>query len=59
MEPLSKLVLLLTKTNQLNLNRRREQRISFVKRETQLAKNVEEEKARARNLQAESTPLLT
>lgn len=45
------------KANQLNLTRRREQRIQYVKRETLLTKNIDEEKGRSRNLQAESTVL--
>lgn len=53
-EALGKLVLLLTKNNQLNLNRRRDQRIAFLKRETQLGKTVEEERSRAKMLQSES-----
>lgn len=53
-EALGKLVLLLTKNNQLNLNRRRDQRIAFLKRETQLGRAVEEERSRAKMLQTES-----
>lgn len=59
MEALTKLILLLTKNNQLNLNKRREQRIQFVKKETQLTKNLEEEKGRTKNLVAESKIHLT
>lgn len=59
MEALSKLVLLLTRNNQANLSKRREQRIQFVKRETQLGKSVEEERNRARHLQGESKARLT
>jgi hypothetical protein len=55
METLSKLILVLTKNNQINLNKRRELRIQFVKKETQLLKAVEDEKHRAKHLQSEST----
>ena len=48
------MVSLLTKNSLMHLNKRRDQRIQFVKRETLLQKAVDEEKNRSKHLQSES-----
>ena len=44
MDLVLKMMTLVVKNNQISLNKRRDQRIQYVKRETQLQKSIEEEK---------------
>ena len=53
LECITKMLSLLVKNNQMSLNKRREQRLQFVKKETSLGKILEEEKQRSKHMQTE------
>ena len=53
LECITKMLSLLVKNNQMSLNKRREQRLQFVKKETSLGKMLEEEKQRRKHMQTE------
>ena len=53
LECITKMLSLLVKNNQMSLNKRREQRLQFVKKETSLGKMLEEEKQRSKHMQTE------
>ena len=54
LELVTKMISLVVKNNQVSLNRRRDQRIQFVKKETHMLKSIEEGKAKGKTLQNES-----
>jgi hypothetical protein len=52
---ISKMLCVVVKNHQQSLNRRREQRIQFVKKETIYQKSIEEEKGKVKKVQQEGT----